>query len=333
MSGKIFEKELRRCKFGIELELCSCILGYSKGRDCISFQKYFAADLQSKMNSSKSVSKEQVDYIEDEEKTPLDYTHWSVVEDTSLGCNTGTEDTPDSYKYHKYKLERARTSGLENDKLLGDCGQEFCALELVSRVLRFTELDVLHNVYKLLFDARTIYEVNDSQGLHITVSHPNLDPEQLIELWVYYEEAIRELLLKEERRSKESTKYAMPIRDVFVSGKSEHGITRGVVGIRDWKKWYYTEPTKTGKYSAMNIKRVPGQKEYMAEFRIAGSTLQWEEIYGWIELFCRMVTLSVINQNPNRRLGNLLSQLHSSFLSDAMAGIVMKGFPKDADVK
>lgn len=331
MSGKIFEKELLRCKFGIELELCPCILGHSMDMDCISFQEYFANNLQSKMD--KVVKREKVDYVQDSDETPLDYTHWAVVEDTSLGCNMGTEDTPGDYKYHMYRRRALRTSGAKTDKQLGDCAQEFCSLELVSRVLQFTEIDVLFNVYKLLFDDKTIYEVNESQGLHITVSHPNLDPEELIELWVYYEDAIRGLLLKERRKGKEAAKYAMPIRDVFVSGKSEQGTTRGVVGIRDWKKWYYTEPTKTGKYSAMNIKRIPDQAGYMAEFRIAGSTLHWGEIYGWIELFCRMVTLSVMNQNPNRRLGNLLTQLHSSYLNDAMAGIVMKGVPKDMDVK
>ena len=134
-------------KFGIEIETC-CKIDSKKRYDSIYD---FAPDYIQKL--SKLAKKKEINFeflnVVDEEKI-YDEITWMIDEDITINCNNGIP------------------------------------VEIITPIM--TKPEEFKNVFQnIILDDHFIYESNNSQGIHINLSHPKQDTKNFLQFWWYFE--------------------------------------------------------------------------------------------------------------------------------------------------
>lgn len=251
---------LRQCKFGIEIETCVC---FTANPSVVYDDEDDALRLF--VEISNQLTTEKFNYLENENDPEIDYSRWNVVNDYSVMCNVGTHEPEFGY-YSPTKIPKC----------------EFYGIEIVSPILSYPNgLNVLLDVHNnVLMSGNFVYEVNESQGLHISVSNPLMDARKLLALWAYFESVILSFVPVSRRKSQ----YTKSIRDITAT----HLNVKDVESLYDWY-----QKDKSSKYTSLNIKK----NGEIAEFRIMPGTVIFEDIVQWCDFLCKFVTASIVHNS------------------------------------
>ena len=223
-------------KFGIEIETC-CKIDSKKRYDSIYD---FASDYIQKL--SKLAKKKEINFeflnVVDEEKI-YDEITWMIDEDITINCNNGIP------------------------------------VEIITPIM--TKPEEFKNVFQnIILDDHFIYESNNSQGIHINLSHPKQDTKNFLQFWWYFEPLLLRFLSFE--RQQKIEKYAKPLRKIF---KTFNDIKKS------YKKYYKLTDSK---YSAINVKKD------RLEIRIIDASMDCEFIMNWLKLCMGILKSSISNE-------------------------------------
>jgi hypothetical protein len=290
--------------FGIEFESCvnigDTVFGlrddYRKIRQQVhdSILKGFQ---DKKIEEKNPLNTVQWQFYDTYAKYTNDYTKWwYITNDGSIYCN---EDS-------KYCILKGQRSEICPDV-------SFCDIEIVSKILKtkdyqgFKELVFAWIAY-ILSDNLT-YLVNDTQGLHVHISHPDLDLYKFLKVWFIYEPVINNIISPYRRKNK----------------NDKQGFCTDIRCLTDYKSLQTKSPiqTKKGynidlKYYAINTKFFQ-EYEKRVEIRVYQGTADIEEIYNWV-LFC--LTLAKFSiQN----IDDVLDTIYEKFQDD-YAGLLISLF-------
>ena len=221
-------------KFGIEIETC-CKINSKKRYDSIYD---FAPDyvkMLSKLAKKKDISFQFLNVV-DEEKI-YDEITWMIDEDITINCNN---EIP---------------------------------VEIITPIM--TRPEDFENVFQnIILDDHFTYESNTSQGIHINISHPKQNVQNILQFWWYFEPLLLRFLPLE--RQQKIEKYAKPLRKIF---KNFNDIERS------YKKYYKLTDSK---YSAINIKKD------RFEIRIIDSSMDSQFIINWLKLCIGILKNSIL---------------------------------------
>jgi hypothetical protein len=253
--SNILKSILDSVSFGIELETCFHIIDNTFKSQIRSREQFYEC--------MKNKSDNQVSWIKGNSKEQQEYKSWIVTEDESVACNTN---------YGTSCIIQGSRSPLEKCRKL-----TFHPVEIVSPILTGNKgLELFaYAFYAFLYTNNIIYSVNKSQGLHINMSHPNMDTEKFIKLWVAFEPVISNCVPESRRKNP----YCKPL------GKSE-------------------DPYKLSCNQKYVSVRTHGEgKLKRLEVRLQEGSMDFFEIYFWL-LFCIYIlilsmTLPSIPQNPD----------------------------------
>lgn len=256
---------LKNITFGIEIETCFHILGSHIIEDS-SARKNFYNCMSRKSKDLPNIF--QWDLLSEDERSTT-YDHWIIMPDTSVRCSS---------KLLKKKDRICMRNGVK--KPLKDCDDiYFYPVEIVTPKLKIGEkgVDILYKVWQgWLFTDNIVYTVNDSQGLHINISHPDMNPENFLRWWTAFEPVIIQTLPLS-RRNKLYT-YARPISDVYKIGEEK---------IPD-----------IGKNIAINFHKNRDKITRM-EIRIGQGTVDFWEAYYWLMLCILFLVITINLKNES----------------------------------
>jgi hypothetical protein len=224
------------------------------------------------------------------------YTSYFATSDSSIECaeplNLSTNRT--------YKKKETFTA--ENCDLV--------PIELVTPIISLEKPsfdNFISTLDNIILNENFLYESNDSQGMHINVSHPEaitiLGKEKFLKLWWHFEPLIFTFIPSKRRESG----YAKALRKVFPT-LSELEAT--------WKSVYSDPDDDLGKYNAISV------KSNRFEVRIVPSGMSREHILNWLKLCIKLVYASVtkpcfIPEDEKRiNLKKLISSLFDDYLED-----------------
>jgi hypothetical protein len=228
-SNFVLNSVLNSVSFGIELETCFSILG-RKFSDGIVARKQLYECMKNK--SDKYCSWEYLRYSKLSK-----YTTWIISEDSSIVCPGGekTLDADDDFKevardQFSCILRGSKTSPKNCENIT------FHPVEIVSPKLTGNKgLELLaYTFYAFLYTDNVVYSVNDSQGLHINISYPNMDTEKFIKLWTIFEPVILNCV-PEHRRNNEYCKALSEMDNPYYNSCSDKYVsvrTHGEGGLR-----------------------------------------------------------------------------------------------------
>ena len=280
---------INKCRYGIEIETCVCII--DEDGDIIEEDDYDMA-IASYYSIMDDISDEikrkgfSIDVLQDvklsdyvdlqlstSDPDDIDYSKWNIVPDGSIRCNRENFSS-------EFVLERYIIPNSENKQ---DC--IFDPIEIVSPIFNFNEepkFKTLTNFYSnLIMNKNAIYMVNTSQGLHINISFEGVvlsdHIEKILKYWIYYENAFFSLV-SEERR----------VEPLFSRRMADLIGPNGKPVVEDWKDYFNQEDSIVDnqgnvtklKYVALNIK----QGGNIIECRIVEGSMNLEFMKLWTEL-------------------------------------------------
>lgn len=294
-----------------------------------------------------------------------DYSRWAITRDDSILC--GIKELTDktfkkSYIYRQeFKDEIEGDIGIilpnnNNDyiKKFNDiCEKNMLALEIISKKYLYTNLDrFLNTLDNCIFHEDVIYEVNTSQGLHISIGNElikNLDDEKtikwlsnLINLWYKFEKQIFHLI----PAFRHNNQFAKPINSIFknrtelnkINKKNKYNKRSNKYKYPEWLNFYSRNVELWGehvdderpKYTSINIKglsfdkrstdpnKVSIDKNTFVEFRLLPSCADTEIMSDWISF---LTYLSVISLHEKSWLNAIESKnLYNIFPSSLKDG-------------
>lgn len=272
--------EFEKIKFGIELETCVHMLGQSEFEYNFSQErlpKFLRALRECARKKFPSFNWKIIDTVD--MKRDDKYDGWILMSDGSVYCETATnyqygdEDDDDYYddddnytdKKHSPNIEHKNreciVKGRSTDMTKCD-NMTFVPIELVSPALKGTKGLQLYMmvISGFLLADNMVLLVNDTQGLHINLSHPQMNDRNFLILWSIYEPLILQML--PERRRKQNEEYARPVKTDFKS------------------PYQY-------KYTAVSV------KHNRIEIRIQESILNPNKLILWIIMMMQLLAQSV----------------------------------------
>ena len=251
-------------RFGIEFETCFCQKddgGVKYTGNCSGY----AAKLR-------EIARDTVEFTYSYDPgEDTDYTTWLATTDGSIRCKNKDEDDVVSEIVYTYKDD------------LTDC--HYNPVELVSPIIglskesydkfKTTLTDVILNpVFQ--------YQSNESQGMHVNVSHPMQDKLCMLKLWWYFEPVILQFIPVIRRNSR----YVKTVRSVFTMIED---IESG------WEEYYQLPDKKPAKYMTLCV------KENRFEFRLVNANMNADHVKAWVGLCSHLVYLSTLNTAVPRR--------------------------------
>lgn len=180
--------------FGIEFETCFHILNHpyfeNKPEDMITADKKILSALKDCFRAKNR----NIEWSIREPKDGQEYNKWILTSDDSIDC-----DNKD------YCIVENREYDIEDCKRL-----IFYPTELITPILqgRFGLRILLMVLSGIIAGSDIVYNMNDSQGLHVNLSHDRMS-ENFPRLWAYWEPIILQMIPKYRR----STKFAIPVHD------------------------------------------------------------------------------------------------------------------------
>ena len=240
---------LQKAYFGIEFETCVS----NATRDITSLEDY--VEELKKISQQKGIIM-PVDFSYDPRTT--NYEAWRATLDASVTCN----DTTAIYIHE-------------------ETGKPYFSVELVSPLTSYDKKD-LHQFFQfyrnVILDENFSYEVNQSQGMHVNVSHQYCqaddDKLKVLKAWWYFEPVIFEFVPPKRRNSI----YAVKLRETFVS----YGDM-----VRTWKEFFKNPDSPPAKYRALGV------KSNRFEFRIIPASMNFVNVCAWLTFCVRFITASL----------------------------------------
>ena len=234
--------------FGVEIETCFSILDNSDVE--LDYEKSLLEYYYRLSKCSKKLPKSNLYSIAvniDSEFTPINYDHWLLMPDASLSCSM-IDDREDDYQCI------SNNKNLEIKK----CGKyNFYPIEIITPKLSGRDgMSIIDNIWReCIMSEQFIYTSNTTQGLHVNISHPDMNTKNFIDWWMILEDEIISHL--PDYRQVEIMDFAVPLKML--------GNVYDM--IRE-------------KYAAISI-RNPDR----IEVRVYGGTMNLKEIKSWT-IFC-----------------------------------------------
>jgi hypothetical protein len=197
-------------------------------------------------------NKDQKNLIHNEDK----YKRWSIMHDTSVKCDG------------KFEEQKCVIEGKKEDD--GKCENlTFYPIEIVSPKLKGNRgLKILENIFKhWLYQNGIVYLTNESQGLHINISHPHMVPWVFIRIWKDFEYVIFATLPLFRRQKSD---FFFPINK-------------------------NTNYRFNQKYSSVHVHDNNDIEQNRLEIRIYEGTMILEDIYIWTKFCMSLLVLSIMN--------------------------------------
>ena len=250
-------------KFGIEFEVCVCDYTLEHKLNQVDFLNYYYSKIQ-EINSELELNV-KVQSDPQPHRVKHVYDSWFLTLDSTIECST-SQNEPLSDGHIAFRPKEHPLAPI--------C--HFSGVEIVSPITRYTPSDMFNffGFYeKVIFHKDFLYETHVSQGMHINISHPNMDNFKFLKLWWYFEPVIMTFLPQSRREN--SVAMANPLRKIF----KDYGLL-----IRFWEK-YYKYPVS--KFSAVSIK--PDR----IEIRIVDSNLIPLNIAMWVQFLVKLLHYSI----------------------------------------
>ena len=312
-----------------------------------------------------------------------DYTAWAMDKDGSIRC--GFEEIQEKYAidamgddYDPFENEideeimeaaanesgmivpKANKTGYARD-YMELCEEHILHIEVISRMYHYPELDnFLAYLDTCIYNDAVIYELNTSQGLHISIGNslvnsgehdPRTWVENLVSLWWKYEEDVLALVPKFriDLGNDKYSVFARPLTTRFGSLKELHASEEGT-GRPMWELFYARqnegfeigenpfsedEDLKDVKYTTLNIKGIqitPDREvvytdKVFAEFRMLPASHNPDLMASWITLLSAFGALAMDEElskaaieGGKTKLPNIFGELKGT-VTKAIAGI------------
>lgn len=275
---------LRDISFGIEIESCFHVVDkrFDMGED--EHIKYFYKCMKAKHS--------HIDWelILDESERSKTYDKWILMPDLSVMCASGDDDDLETFV--------CISKGVKKSPRL--CNKlEFYPIEIITPKLtvgikraNLTGLEELYYVFNgFLYTDNIVYTTNESQGLHVNISHPKMNMKNFIDIWVHYEPAIIKCLPP--YRRKNIIEFSIPL-------SSQKG------NLYDLSTAKYVSVRTEDDY------KQPEKRRF--EIRIGEGSIDFFQVYFWT-VFC-LIFLAMTIQKPdqigNRTLVSLLDFIEDS---------------------
>lgn len=184
---------LEDISFGIEIETCYHIINKSKNHPITDFdEKYKSGKKDNKdilYHHFNSIEEGVWKYCDPVDEGCFDYDYWTITSDPTVYCST-TEFVNDKYFITK------------NIQYNDIPDLEFWPVEFVSPILSLNKLDSLNSVWKrYIMDDNIVYTVNETQGLHVSVSVPNVPIKKydikFAKLWYIFEHILQDIISRD----------------------------------------------------------------------------------------------------------------------------------------
>lgn len=305
-----------------------------------------------------------------------DYTQWAVERDGSIRCGfeqveekyatdtLGEDYEPDMELSEETMEEAAANSGLivqkKNPRAYIDHEMDLCledehmlSIEVVSRVYDYPDLnDFLTYMKTCIYNDNVVYELNTSQGLHISIGNSLInsgrhDPRSwvrnLVLIWWKYEKDVLALVPKfriDLDEGRYST-FARPLVTRFDSLEQLEEVEEET-GVPLWELFYARqaegleigqnlfsedEDLENVKYTTLNVKGIEITPDYdvrytdrvFAEFRMVPASHNLDLMTGWIDLLSAFGALAMDDEasaaainGGKTRLANIFGTLKKS---------------------
>ena len=238
-------------RFGIEIETCIKDDTYKGPQDIYSFGPVLVKKLNNLIEESNLLPLDVpvdkfVNLAEIHARKIYDNHTWMIDEDVTLSCN-------------------------END---------FITVEIITPVMSYekSEIQRLENIFKNVLN-KFKYETNETQGIHINISHPQQNVLKFLQMWWYFEPLIIRFLPY--KRQIRLTNIAKPLREIFPTFSD----------IKANYEKYYKGRDELGqlysKYSAVSV------KDDRFEIRIIDPSMDVIHILYWTEFCCSLLYASI----------------------------------------
>ena len=257
-------------KFGIEIETCVCDFGVPIDPDKnISYVE--------KLNA---VSRENgIDvrfYFDSQPKAIHAYKDWLITTDSSIRCSSRYSN---SYSHKEfYPLNTPAVC-------------DFRSYEIVTPILNYTPAGIsnLRDILeKVLFYKDFLYEIDDSQGLHINISNPEQDKLKFLMFWLYFEQVILNFVPYARRYSEYAKPLLQQIGDIDDL-------------IEEWETFYNSPNEGPGKYSAVSV------KDNRFEIRIVNADMRPDHMINWVSFLATLLDVSIhqeLAMNEDDQMGS-----------------------------
>ena len=258
-------------QFGIEIETCVCDFSNVEDEEDLmeedtSFEK--GVEFAEKLNA---VSRENVIdvkfYYDSRPKAIHAYKDWLITRDSSIRCSDRRKQ---SYSHKEfYPLNTPKVC-------------DFVSYEIVTPILNYTPAGIsnLRDILeKVLFYKDFLYEIDDSQGLHINISNPKQEKLEFLVFWLYFEKVILNFVPYARRYSE----YAKPLREQI-----------GDIDdlILEWETFYSSPNEGPGKYSAVSV------KDNRFEIRIVNADMRPDHMINWVSFLATLLDVSIHQELP-----------------------------------
>jgi hypothetical protein len=174
-------------KFGFEAELCVSDVSKNEGDDTPLFQRMATKFNRKPICEENTISWDYTD--KPFEKEAMDYSKWNITSDSTVDCPS--KDRSDEFP--ELKTEYCMISGRKDS-----CPEEieyYRDIEIVSPILIPSKFTDMYKVWMAcILSSNLTYLINESQGLHVHLSHPRLDMNRFLKLWYALEEVIKNIL-------------------------------------------------------------------------------------------------------------------------------------------
>lgn len=243
-------------RFGVEIETCMHILDNSLFQEDFSDPDKILREIEKCGKLKLPEFKWEV--ITDEATRSLNYNSWIIMPDSSITCSEN--------KYCVVKGEYSSCPELY-----------FYSVEFVTPILKGKEgLKKLSFFWlAFLFGDNFLYAVNESQGIHVNISHKDMNVENFVNLWAYYEPVIIQLLPEERRIN--IMDMAIPIY-ILKKMRSDEKL---VILVSD-------------KYSSISVKNdIKNPDNSRIEIRVKEGDMLYDNIMPWIIFCMRLLELSL----------------------------------------
>ena len=184
--------------FGIEIETCFSMLDSNVELD---YEKELLEYYYRISKCSKNLPQGNQYSIAvnlDSEFTPSNYDHWLLMPDASLSCST--LDPEDDYQC------------ISKNVTIKKCGKyNFYPIEIITPKLSGRDgMSIIDNIWKeCIMSEQFIYTSNTTQGLHVNISHPDMNTRNFIDWWMILEDEIISHL--PDYRQTEIMNFAVPL--------------------------------------------------------------------------------------------------------------------------
>jgi hypothetical protein len=276
--------------FGIEFETCFC----HKGLDIEDeYLERYSEKLQEIAGSSNTF----IYSYDPNEHT--DYTAWVATIDLSIECQNKDEFDIVSDVIYTYKDE------------LTEC--IYHPVELVSPIISLSsEYEKFKTTLNdVILNPVFQYQSNESQGMHVNVSHPRQDKLCMLKLWWYFEPVILQFIPNIRRNND----FIKTVRSVF----------KNIEDIESrWVEYYALPNIPPAKYTTLCV------KENRFEFRLVNADMNADHIKAWIGLCSNLVYLSSINtQIPTEGSDDLITLFEQLFSEPYVNDLSLKAYFED----